>query len=116
MDYLEIIRKKAFRPMKSTHISLPKFTFCVEFEDGVKICKKDDVGLREFLCTVQHLEYEIISGNTEHCISSPLGYWELFGFRAKDAILFRDERNHSLPILFSSTSKTRPSGDKRNDT
>lgn len=115
MDYLEIIKRKAFRPIKSACISLPKFTYCIEFEDGVKICKKDDVGLREFLCTVQHLEYEIISGNTDHCISSPVGYWQLLGFRANDSVLFRDERNHSLSISFSSPSTTRPSDDKRND-
>lgn len=116
MDYLEIVKRKAFRPIKSANILLPKFTFCVEFEDGVKICKKDDVGLREFLCTVRDLEYEIISGNTEHCIPSPVGFWELLGFRDGDAVLFRDDRNHNLSILFSSPSENRPSGDKRNDT
>lgn len=115
MEYLEIIKRKTFRPIKSADILSPKFIFWVEFEDGVQVSRKDDVGLRKFLCSVQNPEYKIISGKTEHCVPSQVGYWELLGFRANDAILFRDEKGRTLPILFSSTSKIRPSGGKRND-
>ena len=104
MEYFEIIRQKAYRPIKCAEISSqPHFTFCVKFQDGIKICQKCEVGLREFMCIIQHLEYEKISGNTDHCISSPIGYWALLGFRANDAILFRDDKDCFLPILFSSS-------------
>lgn len=101
MDYLEIIKQKAFRPIKRAGIILPNFIFDVEFENGDKVYKKCEVGLREFLCTVQHLKYKTISGNTEHCILSPVGYWALFGFRSGDAIEFRDDGDRFLSILFS---------------
>ena len=101
MDYLKIIKQKAFRPIKHINISSPHFTLCVEFLNGVSISKKDEVGIRLFLSTIQHLEYKIISGSTEHCIVSPVGYWNLLGFRSGDAVLFWDDKEHFLPILFS---------------
>ena len=101
MEYLEIIKEKSFRPIKSANIILPNFTFCIEFKDGVKVCKKDDVGLRKFLCSIQHLKYKIISGNTEHCVPSPVGYWALLGFRSHDAVLFQDHKEQFFAILFS---------------
>lgn len=102
MDYLKLIREKAFRPIRSAYVDSPQFTYNVEFEDGEKIRKKDDVGLRMFLSTIQNLEYESQLGkNMDHFITSPLGYFTLIGFRSGDAIVFRDAKNRVLPILFS---------------
>lgn len=88
--------KKAYiKPIK------PNFSFCVEFDDGSEVCEKDDDGLRKFLVTVKDLQYERISGKTDHCIPSPVGYWALLGFRPKDAVEFRNEKDVFFPILFS---------------
>lgn len=100
MEYEQIIKQKSFRPVRSLSVSLPNFTYCVGFEDGVVIRRKDELGLRMFLIMIRNLKYRIIpSDETEHCISSPVGYWDLLGFRAGDAILFQNRED--LPILFS---------------
>lgn len=100
MEYLEIIKRKAFRQIKDADITLSPFSFCIQFEDGVKICNKDEVGLRIFLCTIQNVKFEIISDNTEHCIPSPVGYFALLGFRSGDKIQFSDDKEHVMAISF----------------
>lgn len=102
MEYLTIIKKKAIRPIKHAYMSSNPLKFSIEFEDGVKVCVKDNnEGLRQFLCIAQHLEITPILGGTEHCTVSEIDKWALIGVRSGDAILFQNDKGERLPILFS---------------
>lgn len=102
MDILHMIHQKAFRRITSSEIiNGNPFQFSVTFEDNTTVVCKDNVSLRMWAALIQNLNYTPIVGNTEHCIQKPLGFFNLLGFRAGDAILFQDAKEVEEPILFS---------------
>lgn len=102
MDVLDMVRRMAFRNIQSSKwVTGNPFQISVQFENGSTVTFKDNVGLRMWAAMIQHLCYEPIEGNTDHCTRSPLYYFSLLGFRAGDAILFRNESGVEEPILFS---------------
>lgn len=102
MDILNIIRQKAFRPItRSELVNGNPLHISVTFEDDSVVVYKDNVALRMWAVSIQNLDFKPILGNTDHCIESPLGFFNLLGFRSGDAILFRDAKKVEEPILFS---------------
>lgn len=98
---MDLIQRKAFRPIKKIHLNTATFTFEIEFQDGVQVSQRDNVGLRLFFATVQYLSYEVIEEeDSSYCVSDTLNYFKVLGFRSGDKILFK--RNQiTFPILFS---------------
>lgn len=102
MDILDIIREKAFKPMTCLDlIPANPFQIYVKFEDDSIAIYKDSVALRMWAICIQNLNFKPILGNTDHCVESPLGFFNLLGFRSGDAILIQNEKKEEQPILFA---------------
>lgn len=103
MEIIDIIQRKAYRPISHYEqwFSKNSVFFKIYFEDGSTVIYEDNVGGHIWASILQNLQYEPITGDTSHCVVSPLDYFVLLGFRAGDAVLFRFELGIEQPILFS---------------
>lgn len=101
MDVLDFIQCWTFRPIQYARI-IPPFKFEVKFKDGTRVVRKDNLGLRVWKATNEFLEYApLVDDTTQHCTVTEVGYYELVGFRAGDAIVFWNADGIENPILFS---------------
>lgn len=100
MDILTMIRQLAVRNIQSSELICNPLQFSVEFDD-CRVVFKDNVGLRMWAVMNQHLRYEWIEGDTDHCVVEPLRYYALLGFRPGDAVLLQNARGEEQPTVFS---------------
>lgn len=96
-SYEMILRRLAIRPIRSVQFQLTSVT--VEFENGEKCTEKFELPLRTFLISLQDVEFTR-QEKTPDCISSPLGYFKLLGWRSNEAALFQRD-TYKLAIVFS---------------
>lgn len=99
MDILDMIRRMAVVTIRDS--DLDPFEIWVEFINGIKVAYKYSVGLHIWAVLNQNLRLERIEGNTDHCVVTPLEYYDLLGFRPGDAVLIRNENGQDKSILFS---------------
>lgn len=92
-----ILRRLAARPLRNIQFQLTSVT--VQFEDGEECTEKLELPLREFLITLQDVQFTR-QEKTPDCISSPLGFFKLLGWRSQEAVLF-EWRTYKLAIVFS---------------
>lgn len=95
--YASVIRNLATKPIRS--IGFNSNTVCVEYEDGQILSEKFDLACRMFLITLQNVHYRRKEASPD-CISIPLGYFQLFGWKEGDVVgFYRDDLE--LAIVFS---------------
>lgn len=100
MDILNMIRQLAVKGISKSELN--SYGLSIEFEDGSKVAYKYDIGLYMWAVIHQHMRYERIKGNTDHCVDTSLKYYDLLGFCLGDAVLIQYEDGTEEPTLFSS--------------
>lgn len=101
MDILEMIRRQAFRPIRNLALIHNPLQIHVKFADDFEVTCKVCVNLRMWAVMNQNMHFEPIEGETGHCVSTPLSYGVLLGFRPGDAVRARDAHGVEQSILFS---------------
>lgn len=102
MDILEMIRRQAVRPIRSIALIHNPLQIYVKFADEFEVACKVSVNLRMWAVIFQNLHFEMIKeGDTDYCVSTPLSYNVLLGFRPGDAVKTRDALGVEESILFS---------------
>lgn len=96
-SYEQILRRLAARPVRNIQFQFTSVT--VQFEDGEECTEKFELPLRKFLITLQDVQFTR-QERTPDCISAPLGYFKLLGWRSNEAVLFERDR-YKFPIVFS---------------
>ncbi|GFT26006.1 uncharacterized protein NPIL_552071 [Nephila pilipes] len=96
-SYEIILRRLAIKPL--LHIQFQPPTLMVTFEDGDAYTEKFDLLLRVFLISLQDVQYQRKEVSPD-CITTPLGFFKLLGWRVGDAVLFQRE-DIKMAIVFS---------------
>ncbi|GBN13135.1 hypothetical protein AVEN_257712-1 [Araneus ventricosus] len=97
-SYEQILRRLAARSVRNIQFQLTSVT--VQFEDGEECTEKFELPLRKFLITLQDVQFTR-QERTPDCISAPLGYFKLLGWRSNEAVLFERDRIALLPKRYS---------------
>ena len=100
MEVIEVIRRLAYRPLKSVTLEKP-YNISVKFENGDEYCFPVSVHLLIFASLIQNAYFEPIVGSTSHCVCLPLDFFKFLGFQSGDAIQIHNVDGIEQSILFS---------------
>lgn len=105
VEYLfkEIIFEKSIKPVSNVFFKRERYIYLnVEFIDGSKVSFKIDYSIQAFMCIIRNVNFVKKDLPKNACITSPLGFFKIFGFVENDTARFVED-DQELLILFSSS-------------
>lgn len=101
--FTDIILKKSIKPVSKVYLKRERYIFInVEFIDGLKVSFKIDYSIQAFMCIIKNVNFVKKDLPKNACITSPLGFFKIFGFVENDTARFVED-DQELFILFSSS-------------